>query len=239
MNDTPQRLEAEDFIHDPHARKYRGQLDDHPLAFERLFDLLNDPANEFRLIDAELYDKPALAGVVQFIEDDPAIAPVLEQPRFRQTVGVAVKLKMAKLGWQKTGRKGIVTGARYFRKAERYTRHLDADPGYAATTPAALKTAVQTGDENERTEAGHVAMGTFAKAPHELGFSHEDEVERILLKLAPKFGGRSGAIRQALHNLEADRDRQAALRSFVDEWNAEAGPVDEDAVAAMAERYGL
>ena len=60
-----------------------------------------------------------------------------------------------------------------------------------------------------------------------------------LLELAPQFGSRSGAIRQALHNLEAERDRRDALKSFVDEWNAEAGPVDENAVAAMAERYGL
>lgn len=239
MNETTQCLGVDDFIRDKHARRYRDQLETHRTAFERLFALLNDPANETHLIDAESYDKPALAGVVRFIEEDPAIAPVLVQPRFRQTVGVAVKLKMAKLGWEKRGKKGIVTGAQYFTKAERYAKQPETEPGYAATATATLETVARIGDEQERAETGRALMEALAKAPHEVGFTHEDEVERILLKLAPKFGGRSGAIRQALHNLEAERDRRDALKSFVDEWNAEAGFVDEDAVAAMAERYGL
>ncbi|MDE0137078.1 MAG: hypothetical protein OXM57_13695 [bacterium] len=61
----------------------------------------------------------------------------------------------------------------------------------------------------------------------------------ILDGLAPLFGGRSNAIRQALRSLAADRKRHLALESFLDAWNAEAGPVDEEAVAAMARRYGL
>ncbi len=67
----------------------------------------------------------------------------------------------------------------------------------------------------------------------------DDEDERLLDRLAPEFGGRSSAIRQALRFLAADRERHAALSSFVEAWNAEAGPLDEDTVAAMAERYGL
>ena len=62
---------------------------------------------------------------------------------------------------------------------------------------------------------------------------------QILDRLAPEIGGRSGAIRVALRFLAADRERRDALRSFVEAWNAEAGPLDEDAVAAMAARYGL
>lgn len=61
----------------------------------------------------------------------------------------------------------------------------------------------------------------------------------ILDGLAPLFGGRSNAIRQALRALAADRKRHLALESFLDAWTAEAGPVDEEAVAAMARRYGL
>ena len=67
----------------------------------------------------------------------------------------------------------------------------------------------------------------------------DDEDEQLLDRLAPEFGGRSSAIRQALRFLAADRERRDALSSFVEAWNSEAGPVDEDAVAAMAERYGL
>ncbi len=67
----------------------------------------------------------------------------------------------------------------------------------------------------------------------------DDEDNAILDRLGPEYGGRSSVIRQALRNLAADRKRQDALRSFVDEWDAEVGPIDNDAVAAMAERYGL
>ncbi len=67
----------------------------------------------------------------------------------------------------------------------------------------------------------------------------DDDDERILDRLAPEFGGRSDVIRRALRDLAADVDRWDALGSFLESWNAEAGPVDEQAVAAMAERYGL
>jgi predicted transcriptional regulator len=65
------------------------------------------------------------------------------------------------------------------------------------------------------------------------------EDEALLDMLAPEYGGRSSAIRQALRNLAADRRRQDAVRSFLAEWDAEAGPVDDQEIAAMADRYGL
>ncbi len=43
----------------------------------------------------------------------------------------------------------------------------------------------------------------------------DDEDEALLDMLAPEYGGRSSAIRQALRNLAADRRRQDALRSFL------------------------
>ena len=67
----------------------------------------------------------------------------------------------------------------------------------------------------------------------------DDEDEALLDMLAPEYGGRSSAIRQALRNLAAEQKRQNALRSFVAEWDAEEGPIDEADVAAMAERFGL
>ena len=66
-----------------------------------------------------------------------------------------------------------------------------------------------------------------------------DEDEAILDMLAPEYGGRSSAIRQALRNLAADRKRQDALRSFLAKWDAEEDPIHEDDIAAMADRYGL
>jgi Arc/MetJ-type ribon-helix-helix transcriptional regulator len=67
----------------------------------------------------------------------------------------------------------------------------------------------------------------------------DDEDEALLDMLAPEYGGRSSAIRQALRNLAADRRRQDALRSFLAEWDTEAGPIDNEDIATMADRYGL
>jgi len=63
--------------------------------------------------------------------------------------------------------------------------------------------------------------------------------EQILDKLAATYGGRSNAIRIALQSLSAEFDRRAALEDFLDAWQHEAGPVDEAAVDAMAQRFGL
>ncbi|MGB3031280.1 MAG: hypothetical protein WBB59_14335 [Candidatus Microthrix parvicella] len=62
--------------------------------------------------------------------------------------------------------------------------------------------------------------------------------ERILDRLALEYNGRSGAIRHALRQLAVEQDRQA-LRSFLADWEAKDGPVDEAAVEAMSERYNL
>lgn len=67
----------------------------------------------------------------------------------------------------------------------------------------------------------------------------DSDDEALLDLLAPEYGGRSSVLRHALRNLAADRRRQDALRSFVADWDAEAGPVADDDVEAMAERYGL
>ncbi len=67
----------------------------------------------------------------------------------------------------------------------------------------------------------------------------DDEDEALLDMLAPEYGGRSSAIRHALRNLAADRKRQDALRSFLAEWDAEDGPIEQEEIAAMAERYGM
>lgn len=157
-------ISAEDFYRDPQDAKRRDQLEAHPDAFDRLFALLNDPANEQRLVDAEMLGLPALAGVVRLVEDDPVIARVLEAggKRFHQTVGVAVKLKMEKLGWQKAGRKGTVRGSRHFTKAERYTNETTPDNDHKARALKALETVGQIGDKEERAQTGRELMEALA-----------------------------------------------------------------------------
>ncbi len=163
---APHDISAVDFLDDPHASKYRGELARRPEAFGRLFAILNDPANEQRLIDAEMHKLPALCGVVRFIESDPAIKAVLVEdrpgPRFRQTVGVALKLKMAKLGWRSTGKKGTVKGAKYFMKAEHYVAAPSTPDDPASRALAALDAVTAIGDDNERDATGRELMRALA-----------------------------------------------------------------------------
>lgn len=108
------------FEADPHGAKYLGVLDANPRARDRFLELLNEPCNAHRLLDAEELGHPALAGIVRFLDADRVVGPVVaEELRFRQAVGVGVRLKMEELGWHKTGIKGPVTSA-HFSRAERY-----------------------------------------------------------------------------------------------------------------------
>ena len=163
---APYDIREDDFLGDPHASKYRGELARRPEAFVRLFALLNDPANEQRLIDAEMHQLPALCGVVRFIESDPTIKAVLVEDRagyrFRQTVGVALKLKMAKLGWRTTGRKGSAKGSKYFTKAEHYVADLSARDDPASRALAVLDAVTAIGDEDERDTTGRELMDALA-----------------------------------------------------------------------------
>lgn len=165
-----------DFLIDSHAAKYVVELESRPEAFERLFGLLNDPANEQRLVDAECHGMPALTGVVRFIEGDPAIAGVLETGsaalRFRQAVGVAVKLKMARLGWVATGRKGAVRGAHYFAKAEHFAEaefgedengENEGLSAYAIRAIAGLDAIAKIGDPEEQAETCDYLMKALAE----------------------------------------------------------------------------
>ena len=181
MTGTARRnITADDFARDPHAAKYQGELARHPEAYGLLFALLNDPANEQRLVDAEMHGLPALCGVVRFIETSPKFVAMLaggpSSFRARQTVGVAVKLKMVKLGWRATGRKGAVKGAAYFTKAERYVADAAAptsaapaspDPAVLADSPAsralsALDTVAAIGDIDERAHTGRHLLEALA-----------------------------------------------------------------------------
>jgi hypothetical protein len=162
------RLHLRDFAIDAHAAKYRAELDAHPVAVRRLLEILNDPAHEQRLVDAEMHGLPALAGVVRYVESDPDIGLVLhtgiQSNRFRQTVGVAVKLKMAKLGWIATGRKGSVRGALHFTKSEHYEPQGEVASHDAQRALAALDRVLRIGDDEERGETGRFLTESLAAA---------------------------------------------------------------------------
>jgi len=67
----------------------------------------------------------------------------------------------------------------------------------------------------------------------------DDDEERTLDELAAVHGGRSRALREGLRLLAASTRRQVALAQFVQEWEAETGPVDDDAISRVADRYDL
>lgn len=166
-------LGTDDFARDPHAAKYRDELEARPDAFKQLFALMNDPANEQRLVDAEMLGLPALAGIARFVEADPVIARTLEPDqggnRFRQTVGVAVRLKMELMGWQKTGRKGTVRGSRFFTKAERYVKESLSDQDHAKRALEALEAVARIGDEQERERTGRELIEALESTRREEG----------------------------------------------------------------------
>ena len=66
-----------------------------------------------------------------------------------------------------------------------------------------------------------------------------DEDRQLLERLAPKFGGKAATVHEALQRLAADQDRKESLSAFLEAWEAEDGPLTEEEVSAMAERYGL
>lgn len=113
-------ITRESFAGDDHGNKYLKALDAHPAARDRYFEVLNDACNEHRLIDAELLGHAALNGIVRFLDSDATTGPVVQVDlRFRQAVGVGIRLKMEELGWTKTGIKGPVLSDN-FSRAERY-----------------------------------------------------------------------------------------------------------------------
>lgn len=162
------RITAEDFLADPHATRYRDIVGGHPEAFARLLAILNDPHQQAQLLAAERYGRPALSGVVEAIEADECIAVPLASPasaRFRQTVGVAVRLAMEAIGWSTTGRKGPVRGARYFKRAERYEPPLAQESPLMAPQDrarAALRAIEFVGDEEERARTATELLSALA-----------------------------------------------------------------------------
>lgn len=145
------RVDRTAFEIDRYATRFLGAIDAQPAVADRLFALLNDPANERRLGDASADGRPAVSGIARLLASDPVIGGALQNRadhRLRQLIGVAVRLKMERLGWATTGRKATV-GSRHIGKAEVYARSRDDSKGRAL---AALDRVSEIGDETERAE---------------------------------------------------------------------------------------
>ena len=121
-------IDIDTFASEDDAQFYLKLLNHHRPASERLFALLNDAENEQRLVEASTDGRPALDGVVSLIEDDQLIPTILRSDhtgkQFRKSVGFAVRIKMAQLGWEKDGtRTAKLKNAEIFKTGQRYIRN--------------------------------------------------------------------------------------------------------------------
>lgn len=102
-----------DFVYDRQGRTFADVWENPQQPFDELLEFFEAEDRQRRMEEAEIHhDRPALAGVVRELESQPAIDEFLstaeprDAKRFRQAVGVLVRMIMEARGWQKTGRKG-------------------------------------------------------------------------------------------------------------------------------------
>ena len=133
------------FLKDRQGKTFVDVACDPEQPFDRVLDFFDDADRQRRMEESELHhDRSPLAGVVRELESLPEInrflagAHIRRNTRFRQAIGVLVRMIMVCRGWQKTGRKGSLgvrapgaerspahnTGglAFWFIRAERYER---------------------------------------------------------------------------------------------------------------------
>lgn len=133
------------FLEDRQGRTFADVVNDPDAPFDELLEFFADEHRQRRMEESEIHhDRAPLAGVVRELEAHPEIHRFLSgvhsqrAKRFRQAVGVLVRIIMEGRGWSKTGRKGSLgvraaavpqtpnhnTGglAFWFIRAERYER---------------------------------------------------------------------------------------------------------------------
>ena len=113
METTLVTLTQDDFVNNRQGRTFADVWSDSEQPFQELLDFINDEERQRRMEESETHhDRPALAGVVRELESQPSINNFLatalpkNAKRFRQAVGVVVRMIMEARGWKKTGRKG-------------------------------------------------------------------------------------------------------------------------------------
>jgi len=106
-------ITIQDFQADKQGRKFSDVLGDPRIQFQIVIDYFNRPDVIKRMEDSEMHhDRPPLAGVIKEFERLPLIHEFFSTEdghtttRFRQAVGVVVRMQMENHGWDKTGKKG-------------------------------------------------------------------------------------------------------------------------------------
>jgi hypothetical protein len=107
------RVTKQMFLSDAQGKTFSDVVKDPKQPFDVVLEFFNDADRQRRMEESELHhDRAPLAGVVREFESQTAIdrflrvAQVRRNTRFRQAIGVLVRIIMEQRGWQKTGRKG-------------------------------------------------------------------------------------------------------------------------------------
>ena len=102
-----------EFLKDRQGKTFVDVINEPDQTFDKVFEFFDDANRQQRMEESELHhDRSPLAGVVRDLESQPAIDRFLKgvhvrsSTRFRQAIGVLVRMIMERRGWQKTGRKG-------------------------------------------------------------------------------------------------------------------------------------
>ena len=106
-------ISRDDFLADRQGRTYADVLKGSARSFEAALAFFNDGDRQRRMEESEVHhDRAPLAGVVRELEATPAINRFLgrihprRSQRFRQSIGVLIRMIMEQRGWEKTGKKG-------------------------------------------------------------------------------------------------------------------------------------
>lgn len=104
---------AEVFANDDQGRRFKDVVDDPRISFAEILGFFDDAQRQRRMIESEQHhDRPPLAGVIRELESRRDVHEFFLKndgrttTRFRQAVGVIVRIIMENHGWRTTGRKG-------------------------------------------------------------------------------------------------------------------------------------
>jgi len=106
-------ITRDDFLADRQGRTFADVTTSSAQTFDAALAFFNDDDRQRRMEESEVHhDRAPLAGVVRELESVPAINRFLgrihprRSQRFRQAIGVLIRIIMERRGWQKTGKKG-------------------------------------------------------------------------------------------------------------------------------------
>src|SRR4026209_2943199 len=106
-------ITREIFLADRQGRTFSDVVTGSERAFAAALEFFSDSDRHRRMEESEIHhDRAPMAGVVRELESVPAINRFLSRihprrsQRFRQSIGVLIRMIMEQRGWEKTGKKG-------------------------------------------------------------------------------------------------------------------------------------